>query len=125
MVASENLSQGDVLVVNTSGQVLRADATFANDDWRVIAVARAAVSALGSVGIALSGELISVHFGVAPASGQNGSLVYLSASSGEATTTPPNSSGNVIYVIGILQGADGVSTTPPVFFQPQYISRIP
>ena len=42
-----------------------------------------------------------------------------------ADSAPPLLSEHVVYILGVLQGADGVTTTPPVLLRPQYISRSP
>jgi hypothetical protein len=33
--------------------------------------------------------------------------------------------GNVIYKVGIMQGADGADTSPNVLLQPQYMAKRP
>lgn len=123
--AGENLLLGDLLSLNTSGEVIKADATFANSIWELMAVANSAVTASSAVGASTAGKLVPVLFGSAPAGSANGSIAFLSTTPGEATLTPPVGAGVVIFVIGVVQGADGITTTPTVQFQPQYISRRP
>jgi hypothetical protein len=66
-----------------------------------------------------AGKLISVRFSTPPLQSSNGSPVFLSETPGEGTLIPPNDSGTIIFLIGILQGADGISLTPNVVFQPK------
>ncbi|GAF96252.1 unnamed protein product, partial [marine sediment metagenome] len=60
-----------------------------------------------------------------PGAASNGSPVFVSATAGVATLTAPTGSGNVVYLLGILQGADGADTSPLVLFQPQFIAVRP
>ena len=124
-VADESLSVGSLLSVATDGAVLEASAIYTTDRWRLIAVSQQAVNTSEIVVLALSGSLTSVLMEAPPLSAQNGSLVFLSTTTGKGTLTPPMSSGNVIFQVGVLRGANGVTDTPQVFFQPQYISRVP
>jgi len=125
LVAGATVAEGDVLTVDISGDAVQAGSSFAADNWRVVGVALASVVITQVVDVSLAGSLVPVLFGTAPAAASNGELVYLSSTLGEATLTPPIASGNVVYIIGTLQGGDGADTTPDVLFQPQYLSRIP
>jgi len=126
MVAAETLAMGDLLcVVNSAGEMGKARSTYSADRWRVIAVALDVAIAGDNVPVGLVGEVSPVLFGSAPAAASNGSLVYLSSTLGVATLTPPLTTGNVIFTVGVLQGANGLSSSPTVAFIPQYISRIP
>jgi len=124
LTAGENLSLGDLLSVDSSGEVVLADATFSSNVWELVYVALAAAASAASVDVASSGDLVPVRFSSAPAGATNGDPVFLSATPGEATLTPPSTSGNIVFIVGVMQGADGVTTTPDVAFQPQFISRI-
>lgn len=123
--AGEALLAGDLLAGDTSGQVVKASASFAGNEWRVIAAATSAASALDSIVTTVPGRRGPVRFSAAPLAGSNGSTVFLSTSAGLGTLTAPATSGNVVMVVGVLMGADGITTTPDVLLQPQYISRIP
>lgn len=125
LVAGEALALGHILTTNASGEAIKASATFSSDIWRVFAVARAAAIAAASVLLATSGDQVPVLFASAPPASANRSVVFLSTVAGEGTLTPPFGSGEVVFVVGVLQGADGVTTTPSVFLQPQYIARTP
>ncbi len=123
---AEAIAIGEPIAFDTAGDVLRADATFSASRWQVAGIAVAAAAPAASVNIqVVQGVLVSMLFSSAPAAGANGSPVYLSDTAGRATLTPSTSSGAVRFLIGILQGADGVSTSPDVLFTPQWISRIP
>lgn len=125
LTAGENLAAGDVLTVDSSGEAVKASSSFSGGLFEVVGVARAAALATAAVSMARIGDHEGVLFGVAPAGASNGSFIFLSSTAGQATLTPPASSGNVIFLVGVLQGADGADTTPDVLFRPQYISRVP
>lgn len=123
--ASEAISSGDLIAVDSSGNAIRALSTFAQNKWRVIGVAINSVGIGGTVSIAKHGDLTPVRFGAAPAAASNGKYVFLNNVAGEATIVPPSAGGQVRFLVGVLQGADGASTTPDTIFFPQYISRRP
>jgi hypothetical protein len=124
-VAGEALSLGHILTFDAAGDVVKASAVYASSIWEVTSVATAAALATASVNVATAGMLVPILFGAAPAAGDNGKPCFLSTTAGQATLTPPGGSGNVVFSIGVIQGADGITSTPAVLFQPQYISRIP
>ena len=123
--AGENLLLGHVLTFDSAGDAVRASAVFASGIWEAIAVATAAALSAASVGVATSGEDAQVLFALAPAAAANGSRVFLSNTPGLAQLTVPTGGGRVVMVLGLLQGADGISLTPNIKFQPQYMSRRP
>ena len=124
VTSGEVLFLGDLLAFDSAGEVIRSSSNFAAGKWRLIGISKAAVILGASVDVATSGELILVRFGSAPLASSNGDIVFMSSTVGEATLTPP-SSGNVRFVVGVLQGADGITTTPKVLFEPQFIAIIP
>jgi hypothetical protein len=120
--AGEALSVGDVLTLNASGDVVRANSSISAGLWEVIGVSTQAVLGGATVRVVTkSGTCPPVRFGAAPAGAFNGTLVFLDSTSGQATTTPPTAGGNTLFTVGTLQGADGISTTPTVVFRPQYL----
>lgn len=127
LVAGEALVAGNPVRINASGEVVKADAdTGTTTNAWVIGFNRAAVAAAGVAQIlSVPGTLIPMKFAVAPAGASNGSLVYLSTVAGDVQLTPPSGSGSVTYTVGILQGADGATTTPVVLYLPQYQSKKP
>jgi hypothetical protein len=123
-VAGEAITTGDLLTFNTSGEVIRADSSIAGANWEVIGVANETVLSGATIQVVTkSGACPIVRFAAAPAGSLNGRLVFVSASSGLATATPPTSSGNTLFTIGTLQGADGATMTPTVLFRPQFIAH--
>lgn len=90
--AGENLSAGDLVYFNGSGQVLKADAT---------AIAKAARGYV--ISAVTSGNPATVYFddsntavtGLTP-----GSTYYLSATAGGVTTTPTTTVGQIVQEIG-------------------------
>jgi len=122
--AGEALTTGDLLTFNTSGEVIRANSSIAGANWEVIGVANETVLSGATVQVVTtSGACPIVRFAAAPAGALNGRLVFISASSGLATATPPTTSGNTLFTIGTLQGADGATMTPTVLFRPQFIAH--
>jgi len=128
LTAGEALSAGEVVTIEgTTGDVILADSnTGTTLDGLAIGVAAYAAADTDPVKVyTVPGSLIPVNFAAAPAASLNGRPVFVSATAGEGTTTAPTGSGNVVYVIGILQGANGANTSPLVMFQPQFISVRP
>lgn len=121
--AGENITLGDLIVVE-GGLWYRADWTDATDRFRVHAIAQASIAAgLTGGGFVVRGAPYPARFAAAPASGLNGSRVYLGAS-GVATLTSPDASdpaddGLVIAEVGVLVGADGATLTPTILFDPE------
>jgi hypothetical protein len=131
--AGEDILKGHLLRITNLGKVRLAYANIGSDDPEDLKYARV----VGSVSnkyddgesariYASAGTLINVRFDDAeiPISTNNGSLVYLSATPGLGTLTPPDSPGSVIFSLGILQGANGSNVAPKVVFQPNFIAYI-
>ena len=112
--AGEALTIGSIVALDASGDAVKASSTFALDDWRAIGVATTNAAPAALVTVAQDGTLVPVEFGAAPAASANGDYVFITTTAGIGTLTPPSISGEVIYVIGILQGADGITSVPPV-----------
>jgi hypothetical protein len=124
LTTDDALVEGDLVVINTSGNVELGNASAINSASVIGASAGAFGASTTATINSTLGNLIPVRFGAAPAAGLNGSSVFLSTTDGLATTDPPSSPGEVVYFIGILQGADGATTIPPVIFQPREVTQI-
>jgi hypothetical protein len=123
-VAGEALTAGDVLTLNTSGEVIRAESSISAGNWRVVGVSKATVLSGATVSVVTKhGECPPIRFGSIPGAATNGSTVWVSPTTGEATLSPPTTSGNTLYIVGTLQGADGATTTPAVMLTPQFIAH--
>ena len=121
--SGEALVVGDVLTLNTSGEVIRANSSIGTANWEVIGISAEAVGASVIVRVfTKSGSSPSTRFGAAPAGALNGQLVFLDTTSGQASTTPPSLNGNAFFTIGTLRGADGATSTPTIIFRPQLIA---
>jgi hypothetical protein len=121
--AGEALSVGDVVALNASSEVVRANSSIAGGNWRVVGVVQTAALIGAPVQVYTKfGASAETLFGAAPAAASNGQLVFLNSTSGQAALTPPTSNGNSIFTIGVLQGADGATATPTVIFRPQLIA---
>jgi hypothetical protein len=121
LTTDDPLFIGSLVTINTSGNVELADAnTGLVNDARVIgpSLNNYLIGASAEIG-AVPGKLVSVLFSAAPLAASNGEPVFLSDTPGFGTLTPPTASGTVIFLVGILQGADGITTTPSVVFQPK------
>lgn len=125
LTAGEAIAVAQVVTIEaTSGDAILADSdTGTTLDGLAIGVAAFASADASPVKVyTVAGSLIPISFSGAPAASSNGSSVFVSATPGVATLTAPTASGNVVYLLGILQGADGGDTTPLVLFQPQLIA---
>lgn len=121
--SGEALTAGDLLTLDSAGDVIRADSSIGAANYEVIGVANETVGIGVSVQVVThTGAVPNVNFTGAPGAGLNGRLVFLSTSTGLASALPPGSGGNAIFTIGTLQGADGITTSPTVVFRPQLIA---
>lgn len=69
------------------------------------------------------GQIVPILMDAVYTLADNGSRVWLSTTAGTATLTPP-SNGWAQSFVGILQGADGVTQTPGVLFQPRLVALL-
>jgi hypothetical protein len=121
--SGEALTVGDLLTLDTAGDVIRADSSIGTANYEVVGVANQTVGIGVSVQVVThTGAVPIVNFTAAPAGALNGRLVFLSTSTGLASIAPPGAGGNAIFTIGTLQGADGITTSPAVVFRPQLIA---
>lgn len=126
LVAGEDLTAGDVVALNGSGEAVKADATFSADLYRVIGLAKTTVSSGTNVSIeSLHGVKAAARFVVAPGAGANGDYCYLSETPGQLQTAAPTAAGVAVVVVGVVQDADGVDTTPEIIVLPEFIEVNP
>lgn len=125
LTTAEAVASGEVLYVASDGTVGLADADALGKTEPIGTAYYAANSAATVYAATVVGTLVPVKFGSAPASNANGSRVYLSATAGQGTLSVLSASGTVVYRLGILQGADGSTTTPLVLWRPQFIVNNP
>jgi len=125
--AAGGLSTGELIQINASGEAALADNnTGTVSDSFAIGVSTANYAGAATAQIhTVQGALVPVLFGAAPAGASNGSEVFLDSTAGQATLTAPSGTGEVVYAIGILQGANGALTTPNVLFIPRLVAVIP
>jgi hypothetical protein len=124
--AGEALATGSVVALDSGGDVYLADATTSVDRWRAFGVSDTVYAPAAAADIhVIVGTLQSTLFGSAPAAANNGDVVYLSETAGEATLIAPSASGTVVMELGILQGANGATTTPQILWSPRYVAEIP
>lgn len=125
LLTAVNLLRGDLVTVNTSGQLVLASAVYSSGRYDVIGASlgnyTAGNPATINVGVIRRAPM---RFAVAPPIGTIGNNVFLSATAGHAQLGPPLPGGNVAVLLGTLADADGVSTTVDVWFRPQIIGRI-
>ena len=127
LTAATTIAVGDLVSLDSAGEAILADSdTGTDEDAYCIGVAATAATATNPVRIyTLAGSLVPVNFAAAPGAAANGQVVFVTATGGEGSVSAPTGSGNIIFKIGILQGADGATTSPAVLFQPQYMSKRP
>jgi len=118
-VADETIAVGELLrVVNSNDAPLTPGRTVLSSSTDLVnstflGIALDTGNQGDTIGVATSGK-VQIKFSSAPASSSNGQKVYVSGTGGIATLTAPTGSGNVVYQVGVLVGANGVSTTPLV-----------
>lgn len=121
--SAEPIVTGDLVALNTSGQIIRANSSIPLGKWEVVGISTQTVGAgvLTQV-FTNTGTTTPVNFAAAPPAAQNGKLVFLSTTDGEASTIPPMVGGNAVFTVGTLQGADGVDVSPTIVLRPQLIA---
>ena len=121
--AGETLAAGDVLSLNTSGDVVKASSVTSLGLYEVFGIALQAATATNPVNVTVSdGSEPSVRFATPPAAADNGSMVFLSATSGLASLVPDLGGGRARVLVGLLAGADGATSAPTVQFRPQFLA---
>jgi len=124
LVTDDAISVGNILYINASGNVQMADSnTGTTNESRTVGSSTASYLVGDTAEInSVPGKLIPARFAAAPAAISNGQPVYLSETLGLATITPPTTLGSVVFLLGILQGADGATIIPNILFQPNLIA---
>jgi hypothetical protein len=116
-VAADIISEGNLVTMDAAGGIVLAGASLAAGRYDVIGVA--ANNALIGTPVQFYTGIVTVmrmRFAVAPAAASNGADVFLSATTGLATLTPPAAgAGNVVLRIGTLKGGNGVTFIPEVW----------
>jgi hypothetical protein len=124
LTAADNLSLGSIVALDASGEAQLADPSLAlsPDRFNAFGVAKAAVGVGNSAQI-FTGMISAAPmlFAAAPLAADNGKRVYLSTTPGVATLTPTGT-GTALVLLGILRGANGITTVPPVLLQFQVIA---
>jgi hypothetical protein len=115
-----------VVVGSPTGNVALAHATTAGALYRAIGASSGpfGIGAVATINT-IQGNLFPVAFAAAPAAADNGKDVFLSLVAGFGTLVAPSASGQAVVRIGVLVGADGVTTTPSVIFMPEIVALIP
>ncbi len=125
VVAGEALNAGEVVYIDSTGSARKAETSSAINPARfyTAGVVKSSVVALNPVQIyANVMTKVPVRSSATLVAADNGSPVFLnSAVPGEITLSLPPA-GNAVVRVGILVGADGVTTTPDVLLQLQLVS---
>ena len=118
--AGENLTAGDVVRLAssgaTAGQAFQAQANAT--DYEAFGVVKTTALLGAAVDVYVAGA-VPTKFAAAPATTDNGKIVYLSATIACATLTAPTVAPTADIRLGRLVGANGVSTTPNVLWNAQ------
>lgn len=118
------LVAGNIVTLDSAGALCLADPSLALTPprYNAFGVAKKAY-APGAKATVYSDEILlaPMLFAVAPLAADNGKRVYLSTTPGIATVTPTGV-GNALVLVGLLQGADGLTTTPDVLLQFQVVA---
>lgn len=124
-VAGETVAVGDVIRFDASGggnagRAYKASASSSGLD--VVGVVTTGGALGDTIEFLLDGS-VSISFAGAPATTDNGKVVYLSTVAGLATTTQPTT--GAIMRLGVLTGGNGADTTPAVWMETQIIAVLP
>jgi hypothetical protein len=128
-VADETIAIGDLIRYVTSddvgltvGRVIKANNTSDNNS-ESFGVATSSGSQGDPINVASFGKS-NVTFTSPPATTSIGKPVYLSATSGKCTTTPPTTSGRIVYRIGRLNNANGSDITVSVNLNFEFVIKL-
>lgn len=131
--AGESLSMGDSIVAkwdagNSELRWYKADANAVSDNERAVhGVAVAAAAAAGDdvdVASVLGTGMVTKLSGLTGT--DSGKPIYLSATAGDLTLTPPTGSGNTVFRVGyVLSHNGGPSGVAMMLFSPQFIAKRP
>ena len=123
VVASATIISGQI-VAYTNGSLLQlAEADGGSRQKNPIGVATNSGAITASVDVhTRPGQNIAISMDSAPAVSSNGELVFLSTTAGTGTLTQPVGLGDRGYVLGVLVGADGVTTKPLVTWMPSIVA---
>jgi hypothetical protein len=125
LTAGTALSAGDVVYVDNLGQARLANTSSATNpvEFYAIGVVKTSVLALQPVELyANVMTRVPVRSSAILVAADNGKLVFLdSAAPGQITLSLPPA-GNAVVRVGILVGADGVTSIPDVIIQLQLVS---
>ena len=123
MTQVAGVAVGDVLYLNSSGSLAKADANAATT-CSAVGIAVEAGSGAKLV-MAACGQPAMVSFDTAPGVGDVGKAVYVSVSSaGTATVTAPSAAGDTVYRVGYLMSSTAASGLYKILFQPQFLVEI-
>ena len=125
IVADEVILTSQLVALNAASRVGGASGVFTADKFMVAGVAKSGAGIGATIQIETGfGKTVAILFGSAPGAASNGEPVFLSSTIGQATLTPPDvvAANRARFFVGILRGADGVTTTPDVLFQPRLIA---
>lgn len=111
LTAASNISAGDVVAIDSSGEAIQANAGAASTA-EIIGVAIETVTATNPVRIAQAGTLAGLSGLTA------GDKLFASTTAGALTSTAPSASGDVVFQIGYAKAADTIVIVP------QYIMEI-
>jgi len=119
----------DVLYINTSGELARADADGGSLHYNLVGAAlEAGPSGAAAVKAAMTtcGQVTGVTFtGGNPSTGDRGKPVYLSTTAGQVSLTAPSASGDHVVRVGFVYSSTSIATNVyPIIFQPQYMSQV-
>jgi hypothetical protein len=104
-VAGEALSAGDICHLNSSGQMVKSDATNYTKSFSMLALATTAMSLSQSGTFLVKGMYALSGFSA-------GDTLFLSTAAGTLTATSPNTSGNINRVAGYA------TSSTQIFFDP-------
>ena len=125
LTAGEALNAGEVVYVDASGQARKAETNSATNPVRFYVIGVVKTAALAFAPVQLYANVVTIVPVKSSAiflAADNGKAVFLDAAvPGEITLSLPPA-GNAVVRVGILVGANGITTTPDVLLQLQLVS---
>ena len=119
-VDSVGYADGDILVVDSTGDLAKADAS--DDDFVLgVAVALGTADAAGQKWASFPGQIVKVSTDISALA--KGAIVYLSETAGAVTGTAPQTAGSRIIRVGQVWDNGTTAGDGYIVWQPQFIAK--
>jgi hypothetical protein len=119
-IAAATISAGQLVYLTIAGEWNLADADSSDTSNRLLGIALTSVSSGGRLGVLLRGTVSTTYHDQLATPATPGLPLYVSTTAGSVTQTQPNSTGDVVRLVGhnLASVTSGRATAVTIFFQP-------